>query len=159
MRKNVSGYALQEAIRDPDTNAVVSRPDMPFEHQRVAIYADGKAFHSSPEQIEHDTRVRTRVKELGYKVLYFPGGRIYHNVEDCVADILHALESNQRQKLNWTTFRIALMPLNCTSRVNRKATPACVSCGQPGPIWALGIALSSRRSSVETVAFYRRSVL
>lgn len=86
MRRNLPPYALQNEVLDVN-GFVVSRPDMLFELERVAVYADGHEFHSSPEQLAHDGRVRSRMRELGYKVLVFSGSRIANDAVACVAEI------------------------------------------------------------------------
>jgi hypothetical protein len=66
---------------------LVSRPDMLFVDQRLGFYADGYDYHSKPEQIEADTRIRKRMRELGYKILAFAGKRKAGDLEGCVKEI------------------------------------------------------------------------
>jgi G:T-mismatch repair DNA endonuclease (very short patch repair protein) len=92
MRHRLPPYEIQGEICDPSSGALVTRPDMLFPDQRVAVYADGYEFHSTPEQIAHDQRVRTRARELGYRILAFPGKRIVHEPAACVDEIVKALQ-------------------------------------------------------------------
>ena len=90
MRRNFPPYALQSEVLDVN-GSVISRPDILFESERIAVYADGREFHSSPEQIAHDERVRSRMRELGYKVLAFSGSRIVSDAAACVSEVAAAL--------------------------------------------------------------------
>jgi very-short-patch-repair endonuclease len=93
MRRHLPPFELQSEVFDGDGN-LVSRPDMLFGGQRIAIYADGHDYHSSSEQIENDNRIRGRMRELGYKVLAFSGGRIAGDIDGCMREIVLALEES-----------------------------------------------------------------
>ena len=53
-----------------------------------AVECDGKAYHSSPEQIEHDRRRDNFFKKQGLDTLRFSGAEIHHNAEYCVDGIV-----------------------------------------------------------------------
>ncbi len=91
MRHRLPTFEMQGEILDPAAGQIVSRPDMLFEAQRIAVYADGHDFHSSPEQISNDERIRRKVRSLGYRVLFFSGAEIYRDASACVDSILSAL--------------------------------------------------------------------
>jgi len=93
MRRHLPPFELQGDIVDAN-GKLVSRPDMLFGAQRLAIYADGHDYHSGSEQIENDNRIRGRVRELGYKVLTFSGHRIAGDIDSCIREIVQALEES-----------------------------------------------------------------
>lgn len=92
MKAKLPAFETQVEVRDPETGSLVSRPDMMFGPQRLAVYADGYDYHSSKEQIERDIRVRGRMRELGYKVKAFPGRRIVGDLDGCIRELVEALE-------------------------------------------------------------------
>ncbi len=91
MRRHLPSFELQGEVFD-STGKLVSRPDMLFDAQRIAIYADGRDFHTSPDQVENDNRIRSSVRELGYRVLAFSGSRIAGDIDGCIREIVLALE-------------------------------------------------------------------
>ncbi len=93
MRRHLPPFERQGEVFAED-GKLVSRPDMLFPAQRVAIYADGHAYHTTPSQIENDNRIRNRMRELGYKILAFTGSRIAGDPDGCVGEILNALEES-----------------------------------------------------------------
>ncbi len=93
MRRHLPPFELQFEVFGAD-GELVSRPDMLFKDQRVAIYADGHDYHSSPAQVENDSRIRRRMRELGYKVLAFTGSRIAGDVDGCLREIVRELEAS-----------------------------------------------------------------
>lgn len=55
---------------------------------KIAIECDGKAFHSSDEQLAHDNKKNQFLEKRNWRVYRFSGKRIYHEAEKCVAEIL-----------------------------------------------------------------------
>lgn len=51
--------------------------------RKIAIECDGKAYHSSPEQIAHDRKKDIFLKRNGWDVIRFTGSDIYNNAEGC----------------------------------------------------------------------------
>lgn len=58
----------------------------------LLIECDGKDFHSSPEQIEHDRKKDAAAHDRGFLTLRFTGSQIHKNADACAAkvfDIVH----------------------------------------------------------------------
>jgi hypothetical protein len=53
----------------------------------LLIEADGKEFHSSPEQVAHDQKKDQAAHDLGFLTMRFSGSRIHHNAGGIAADI------------------------------------------------------------------------
>jgi very-short-patch-repair endonuclease len=90
--RGLTGAVPQFEIREPGDGRVVTRPDIVFPDQRIAIYADGDAHHASPEDRAHDLHVRTRARELGWRIKAFPNARITKDLEGCVEEIQRLFE-------------------------------------------------------------------
>src|SRR5579875_1026821 len=88
----LTGAVPQFEIREPDNGRVVSRPDIVFPDRRIAIYADGDAYHTSPEDRAHDLRVRKRLGELGWRVKAFSNARIMRDLEGCIEEVKRVFE-------------------------------------------------------------------
>lgn len=56
------------------------RIDMTLPSHRIAIEADGKAYHSSPKQRAHDRRKNAYLRKQGWTVLRFSGRQIYKDM-------------------------------------------------------------------------------
>jgi very-short-patch-repair endonuclease len=52
------------------------RIDLALPSLKIAIEADGKAYHSSPKQKAHDRRKNAYLRENGWRVLRFSGRQI-----------------------------------------------------------------------------------
>jgi very-short-patch-repair endonuclease len=91
--RGLKGAVAQFEIRELDNGRVVTKPDVAFPTERIAIYADGDAHHTSPEDRAHDLRVRTRAKELGWRVKAFPNARIAADLEACLDEVQRLIES------------------------------------------------------------------
>ena len=91
--RGLRGAVSQLEIREPGNGRVVTQPDIAFPTERIALYADGDAHHTSPEDRAHDLRVRTRAKELGWRVMAFPNARISADLEGCIDEIQRLIES------------------------------------------------------------------
>ena len=55
--------------------------------KRIAIEADGRDFHSSFQQKEHDNKRDLYLKKHGWEVIRFTGSEIYRNSDKCVEQI------------------------------------------------------------------------
>jgi very-short-patch-repair endonuclease len=53
----------------------------------LLIECDGKDFHSSPEQVEHDKRKDQAAHDLGFLTMRFTGSRIHKGADKCAAEI------------------------------------------------------------------------
>lgn len=51
--------------------------------KKIAIECDGKAFHSSPEQLEHDERKNIFLEKNRWQVVRFAGTEIYRDPNWC----------------------------------------------------------------------------
>lgn len=74
-----------------DSDEVITRADFAYVDEKILIFCDGKEYHSTPEQRESDIEKRSRCRKLGYKVLAFPGGRIFYHLGDCIEEIKEVL--------------------------------------------------------------------
>lgn len=63
--------------------------------RKIAIEADGKAYHSSPEQVEHDKRKDWYLERNGWRVIRFSGSEIYRNSHKCVAEVEILMKNNR----------------------------------------------------------------
>ena len=63
--------------------------------RKIAIEADGKAYHSSAEQIQHDNRKDWYLEKNGWHVIRFTGSEIYRNSDKCVVQV-EMLMKNKR---------------------------------------------------------------
>ncbi|WP_100408475.1 endonuclease domain-containing protein [Bacillus solitudinis] len=63
------------------------RIDLALVPQRIAIEADGRAYHSSPEQKAHDRRKNAYLRKNGWKVLRFSGSRIHNDIKGVLRKI------------------------------------------------------------------------
>ncbi len=55
--------------------------------RKIAIEADGKAYHSSPSQLKHDEQKNQFLRKSGWKVIRFTGSEIYRNSKNCVQQV------------------------------------------------------------------------
>jgi very-short-patch-repair endonuclease len=53
----------------------------------LLIECDGKEFHSSPEQIEHDKRKDQAAHDRGYLTMRFTGSRIHRGADECAQEV------------------------------------------------------------------------
>ena len=72
---------------------VVTVSDFAFPNQRLLIYVDGLAFHSSLRARIHDTRQSNRLQVMGYRVLRFLGTRVLRSTSECLDEIVGALQA------------------------------------------------------------------
>lgn len=67
------------------------RIDITIPRARIAIEADGKAYHSSPAQKANDRRKNAYLRENGWKVLRFSGRQIYKEMPKILRKIEDAM--------------------------------------------------------------------
>lgn len=60
---------------------------------RVVIEADGREFHTSPEQREYDQRRDEYMIKKGYRVLRYTGSQITADARTCAAGVVAVFES------------------------------------------------------------------
>jgi len=90
--RGLRGAETQFEIREPGDGHVVTVPDMAFPRERIAIYADGDAHHTSPQDRAHDLKVRKRAQELGWRIRVFRNARITADLKGCVDDVQQLIE-------------------------------------------------------------------
>jgi very-short-patch-repair endonuclease len=61
---------------------------------QLDIECDGRAYHTSPEQVERDRIRNNALTEQGWIVLRYSGSQIYNKPYGCVGQILRALETH-----------------------------------------------------------------
>lgn len=64
------------------------RADFFFPDLKLVVEADGKEYHTSPEQVESDKERDGYMENLGYKILRFSGGKIYNEPWNVVKKVL-----------------------------------------------------------------------
>lgn len=65
--------------------------DFAFPHLKIALEADGEAFHSSPKQIEHDNERDARLAQLGWTVLRFTDSEIEDQAERVMSTVVKTI--------------------------------------------------------------------
>lgn len=75
-----------------DSGRLLTVADFAYPEQRVLVYVDGLAFHSSLRQRIHDAAQTNDLQVMGFHVLRFLGPQVYRNTQQCVSAIRHALE-------------------------------------------------------------------
>ena len=70
--RGLRGAVPEFKIVEPGNGKLVTVPDIAYPSERIAIYVDGDAHHTSREDREHDDRVRNRARELGGVLSRFP---------------------------------------------------------------------------------------
>lgn len=63
--------------------------------RKIAIECDGKAYHSTPEQIARDRKKDKFLRKNGWDVLRFTGSEIYNNPEGCVKEIQNLYDTKK----------------------------------------------------------------
>ena len=61
--------------------------DFCFPDSSMVVEAQGKKYHSTPEQFDRDFRRAQYIMRKGYLVLWFKGKEIYRNAAGCVDKI------------------------------------------------------------------------
>lgn len=82
-------WELQARHMEFETRVAVGRykVDFLFPGSSLIIEADGRKYHSSPDQRDNDFRRQLALIKGGYTVLRFTGSQIYRNVVGCVDKI------------------------------------------------------------------------
>ena len=84
-------FILQYRIYD-ENKRIVSRADLAFEKERLAVFCDGAKYHLKNDQWRRDLRQRRELTRLGLQHLAFSGAEIMSDVIRCVDDIKDTLE-------------------------------------------------------------------
>jgi very-short-patch-repair endonuclease len=65
----------------------VFRADMAYEDEKLTIECDGRQYHTGERHVSKDRYRDKRLKELGWKVIRYPGWLINRYPEACAAEI------------------------------------------------------------------------
>jgi very-short-patch-repair endonuclease len=87
---------LQHRIRD-ENGKIVSRADMAFPGEKLAIYCDGARYHLERDQWQRDLRQRRQLTRLGWRFLAYSGSEIMRDVKECVADVMSHLRPGHEE--------------------------------------------------------------
>jgi hypothetical protein len=66
----------------------ITIPDFAWPQQKVAVYCDGWAHHSGPEQRAADSAKRAQLEADGWTVLSFWGGQIVRDPDGCADQVI-----------------------------------------------------------------------
>jgi len=86
-------FILQYRIYD-ENSRIVSRADLAFEKERLAVFCDGAKYHLKRDQWRRDLRQRRELTRLGWQHLAFSGSEITSDVSRCVDEIRNILQKN-----------------------------------------------------------------
>jgi very-short-patch-repair endonuclease len=86
---------LQHRIKD-ENGKIISRADMAFPEEKLAIFCDGARYHLEPNQWKRDLRQRRELTRLGWRFLAYSGSEIMRDAELCAQDIMTHLGEMQR---------------------------------------------------------------
>jgi very-short-patch-repair endonuclease len=76
---------------DDGAGRMITRAEFTYPAERLLIYVDGLAFHSSLRQRIHDGSQTNRLQVMDYRVLRFISNQITRTPGDCVDQIRRAL--------------------------------------------------------------------
>ena len=85
-QQQLPSFTLQHRIFD-EHQRIVSRADIAFVPEQIAVFCDGAQFHLQPHQWQRDLRQRRELSRLGWTVLAFTGREITHDAHACADDI------------------------------------------------------------------------
>jgi very-short-patch-repair endonuclease len=88
---------LRGAVRQRTVvvNGNAYRLDMAYEAERVAVELDGRAYHSSPEQWERDTRRDLALATMGWQTVRLSHRRLTQEVDQVRRQVLAVLASRR----------------------------------------------------------------
>jgi len=86
-RNELPSFVLQHQITDT-SGRIISRADIAFVKEKVAIYCDGEKYHLQSHQWRRDLRQRRKLESLGWTPLGFYGREIKDDVAGCVQEII-----------------------------------------------------------------------
>ena len=71
---------------------LLTNPDFYFDDKKLAIFCDGKDFHTGLENELRDQKINQSLQELGITPLRFSGKEISENLESVIKDIINILQ-------------------------------------------------------------------
>jgi len=66
---------------------LITSADFYFPNQKVAIFCDGKEFHSTTDQIARDNKINDSLADIGIKTLRFTGDQINNDLENVIDSV------------------------------------------------------------------------
>ncbi len=85
-QRELPAFRLQHRITN-ENGRIVSRADVAFTGQTLAVFCDGARYHLEPRQWQRDLRQRRELTRLGWRVLAFAGREITADACSCVDQI------------------------------------------------------------------------
>ncbi len=113
---------LEKQLRVLDGEVLITIPDFAFRKSRIAIFADGAAFHASREALYKDSLKRNNLSKNGWIVLVFWGSEIYQHPWRCVQTVQEAVAS--RNGIEWCS--------KCGGQGTYRHLGGCWACGGAG---------------------------
>lgn len=94
VQEEIPPFVLQHRILNED-GRIVSRADIAFVPERIAVFCDGAQYHLERSQWQRDLRQRRELSRLGWTVLAFTGREIHSNTAACADDIVRVLHARR----------------------------------------------------------------
>jgi len=88
--KELPPFVLQHRIFN-ENGRIVSRADIAFVTERIAVFCDGAQYHLQQHQWQRDLRQRRELSRLGWTVLAFTGREITSSGSGCADDIVRVI--------------------------------------------------------------------
>jgi len=92
MRKAGLPEPEKQYLVTSDSGWTITKADFAYPQQRLLIYVDTLAFHSSLKMRVHDIYQTNQLQNMGYRVLRFMSSQINSSPSKCVSQIRAALE-------------------------------------------------------------------
>lgn len=89
-QQDLPRFTLQYRITE-ERGRIVSRADVAFVSERVAIFCDGARYHLHPHQWQRDLKQRRELTRLGWRFLAFTGSEITADPGGCVDQIVRTI--------------------------------------------------------------------
>jgi len=90
----IPSFTLQHRILN-EQGKIVSRADIAFVSEQIAIFCDGAEFHLRQPQWQRDLRQRRELSRLGWTILAFTGREIRSNPGGCADDIVRVIRARR----------------------------------------------------------------
>lgn len=79
--------------------ALVGREDKYPDETKIAIEINGHEFHTGLENVEKDHERDIELTQLGWRVFYFSGRDIYHDLNKCISLCEELIIPNRKDRL------------------------------------------------------------
>jgi very-short-patch-repair endonuclease len=94
LQHEIPPFVLQHRIFN-EHGRIVSRADIAFVPEQIAVFCDGAEYHLLQSQWQRDLRQRRELSRLGWTVLAFTGREINSNAAACADNILQVIRARQ----------------------------------------------------------------